>query len=59
MLSPSVFAQGPVIVRSASTVVAVSHRLMTLLAKLRLLCPGLDLVDLVVFERREILNDER
>jgi hypothetical protein len=32
---------------------------MALPAKLRLLCPGLDFVDLVVFEPREILDDER
>jgi hypothetical protein len=31
--------------------------LMTLRAKLRLLCPGLDFVDLVEFERRDVLDD--
>src|SRR5882757_2121358 len=33
--------------------------LITLPAKLRLLCPGLDFVDLVVFECRDLLDDER
>jgi hypothetical protein len=34
------------------------HWLTTLRAKLRLLCPGSDFVDLVVFERREVLDDK-
>src|ERR1700739_714995 len=59
MLSPSVLAHRTVIVHSTSIVIAVSHRLIILRAKLRLLCAGLDFVDRVVFARGEILDDKR
>lgn len=58
MLSPRVFAR-----RGGDRLFDIACRcgslgLMILWAKLRL-CPGSDFVDRVVFERREILDDER
>jgi hypothetical protein len=57
-LSPSVFAR-----RACDRSFDIAYRcgslgLMILRAKLRL-CPGLDFVDRVVFECREVLDDER
>ena len=58
-LSPSIFARRGGARSLDITCRCGSFGLITLPAKLRLLCPRFDFVDLVVFECRDILDDER